>query len=620
MHCANGFPLLAWTLLVLLRGVCAHFLNWPNATTRHFALTLTWEKGAPDGYEREMFKVNGQFPGPALEVDEGDNVVVVVKNLSPYNTTLHYHGIEMLGTPWSDGMPGLTQAFIQPNCSFTYRWKATQHGSFFYHSHAGSQINDGLYGPITIHPAPDTPMPYSMITNDTVELDAIKEAEKVRVPMVLSDWRHIISEEDWDISQQSHIEHICFDSILINGKGKVNCLKPDEQTPLETVGQAGLLTLVDGAKLTDKSCLPPAVVAAAEKSPTGLPVNLDVIPHDIFYGCKPTTGARDVINIVKRQHESQKWVMLDLIATFGLHAVQVSLDELTMWVVAADGNDIEPVAVNSIRLDNGQRYTVLVKLEEPGQYTMRVSSTSDPQILFGTSILGFQQEGSPSPSSTAASTPWINERGVNTSSATVFFNESRIQPFNPHAPLPPQADSTYKMTMQIDGNSYLWAFNTTHRPISLDKAAPPLLFHPQPGLHDNHTVTASEGTKWVDFVIRVPPAQPPHPVHAHGRHYYVLGSGLGEFPWASVEDAVREKPDVLNLKNPPLRDTVSTPPAATEPSWLVIRRPADNPGVWLLHCHIMSHLQGGMSMVIQDDVGNIPEVPLEYREWDKCAM
>lgn len=60
--------------------------------TRHFDLTLTWEKGAPDGFERDMFKINGQFPGPVIDLNEGDDVVVKVNNLTPHNTTLHYHG------------------------------------------------------------------------------------------------------------------------------------------------------------------------------------------------------------------------------------------------------------------------------------------------------------------------------------------------------------------------------------------------------------------------------------------------------------------------------------------------------------------------------------------------
>lgn len=41
-----------------------------------FPVTLTWEKGAPDGFERDMILTNGQFPGPTLNLEEGDNVHV----------------------------------------------------------------------------------------------------------------------------------------------------------------------------------------------------------------------------------------------------------------------------------------------------------------------------------------------------------------------------------------------------------------------------------------------------------------------------------------------------------------------------------------------------------------
>jgi hypothetical protein len=41
-----------------------------------FTLDLTWEVGTPNGNSREMIFVNGQFPGPPLIVDEGDDVTV----------------------------------------------------------------------------------------------------------------------------------------------------------------------------------------------------------------------------------------------------------------------------------------------------------------------------------------------------------------------------------------------------------------------------------------------------------------------------------------------------------------------------------------------------------------
>lgn len=60
----------------------------------HFNLDLTWEVGAPNGQQREMIFVNGQFPGPPLVIDEGDDVTVTVNNYLPFNTTVHFHGIE----------------------------------------------------------------------------------------------------------------------------------------------------------------------------------------------------------------------------------------------------------------------------------------------------------------------------------------------------------------------------------------------------------------------------------------------------------------------------------------------------------------------------------------------
>lgn len=243
------------------------------ARARRFDLTLTWEKGAPDGVERNVFKVNGQFPGPTLEFSEGDSVVIRVKNLTPFNTSIHYHGkhqgrseegrtdvrsdtfagIEMLGTPWSDGVPGITQAHIPPACTFTYRWKATQHGSYFYHAHSDSQINDGLYGAITIHPAPTTPAPYELITKDSKSLAAIKAAEKARTPLLLADWRHVAFDVEWASSQRSGVETPCFDSFLVNGKGRVLCLSKERQEALKTPNQKILLQGVPGSELTDKS-------------------------------------------------------------------------------------------------------------------------------------------------------------------------------------------------------------------------------------------------------------------------------------------------------------------------------------------------------------------------------
>ncbi|KAK8113864.1 hypothetical protein PG999_005933 [Apiospora kogelbergensis] len=599
----------------LLSLASALTLPSPNnqTQTKKFELTVTWEKGAPDGFERELFKINGQFPGPKLEINEGDAVEILVKNRSPFNTSLHYHGIEMLNTPWSDGTPGLSQSHIQPGCEFLYKWKATQHGSYWYHSHTDLQFDDGLYGPIIIHPKDDPTGLYSLVTKDPASLEAIKSAEKHRYPVMLGDWRHVPSSVVTEISQKSHIDLLCFDSVLVNGKGKVDCLTPEQQAPLTTKAQQQLLGRVNGSTLTDKSCLPPQVLAALA-GPQDVKPDPSVVPREIFYGCQKTNAALDVIKVVKSKNcEQDKWIMLDLIGAFSMITAQVSLDEIPLTIVAADGNWIEPITTESIPITSGQRYTVIARLEKPKKYTLRVSSTADPQVLFGSSIVDFQVEGQTQ--SQEPSVPYINERGVNATSDVAVFVPAQAKPFPP-APIPQTVDATYKVVMKQGEALNLWAFNSTPRPQELDDVQP-LLLNPQPGRNNDWTRTIPASQKWVDFVMIQPKSGPSHPVHFHGRHFYVIGQGQGNFTWNSVAEAAAAAPSNFNLVNPPLRDTYPTIQTQQQESWLVVRRPNDNPGVWMIHCHIQSHLKGGMSMVLQESLETMPQVPKEYRD-SKC--
>jgi FtsP/CotA-like multicopper oxidase with cupredoxin domain len=66
----------------------------------------------------------------------------------------------------------------------------------------------------------------------------------------------------------------------------------------------------------------------------------------------------------------------------------------------------------------------------------------------------------------------------------------------------------------------------------------------------------------------------PHPIHLHGHDFYVLGAGSGNF--SNVTE--------LQFTNPPRRDVAMLPGGG----WLVIGFITDNPGAWLMHCHIVS--------------------------------
>ena len=108
------------------------------------------------------------------------------------------------------------------------------------------------------------------------------------------------------------------------------------------------------------------------------------------------------------------------------------------------------------------------------------------------------------------------------------------------------------------------------------------------------------------------PLQPSHPIHKHSNKGYLIGSGPGEWTWSSVEEAGAGNPQYFNLVNPPFRDVFNTRPMLQQTVWVVVRYQVVNPGPWLFHCHIQTHLQGGMAIVLMDGVDRWPVVPGEY--------
>ncbi|QRW24035.1 Multicopper oxidase [Rhizoctonia solani] len=126
-------------------------------TTREYNWTISMREGAPDGFYRQMLVVNGQYPGPTIEANEGDTIIVNVKNKLPHvGTSLHWHGLFQNGTAWMDGPAGITQCPIPSGGSFTYKFKIEgQYGTYWWHAHAGGQLSDGLHGALIVHSVND---------------------------------------------------------------------------------------------------------------------------------------------------------------------------------------------------------------------------------------------------------------------------------------------------------------------------------------------------------------------------------------------------------------------------------------------------------------------------------
>lgn len=107
---------------------------------------------SPDGVPRLGLLVNGQMPGPKIEANWGDTIVVRIHNQMQNNgTAIHFHGTRQNYTNEMDGVPSITQCPIAPGESQTYTFKASNYGTSWWHSHYALQIWDGLYGPMVVH-------------------------------------------------------------------------------------------------------------------------------------------------------------------------------------------------------------------------------------------------------------------------------------------------------------------------------------------------------------------------------------------------------------------------------------------------------------------------------------
>lgn len=105
-----------------------------------------------------------------------------------------------------------------------------------------------------------------------------------------------------------------------------------------------------------------------------------------------------------------------------------------------------------------------------------------------------------------------------------------------------------------------------------------------------------------------------HPIHLHGHDFYILGQGTGV--WNGDRSG-------LTFSNPARRDTAQLPARG----WLVLGFPADNPGAWLMHCHIPWHVGQGFSVQFLENkdrilgkIGDMSSFNSGCASWNRCEF
>jgi iron transport multicopper oxidase len=478
-----------------------------------------------------------------IDVTFGDEVEVHVTNKLTEQTCIHWHGLRQFGTQEMDGVSGITQCQIQPNVTAIYRFKPDKCGSFWYHGHEEVQYAFGLRGPLIVHcPAEQ---------QQSWEKGVYKE-----YTLLLADWYH-------DLPVGAPI----WDTVLINNVGRYNC----------TVAEAAGLECVEGRPLP------------------------------------------------RFQFAPGKKYLLRLINTSAMAAFKVSIDGHTFQVVASDGDYLKPsTPVNSVTINVAQRYDILVQAKSSatqsqgqisqkkstlGSYWLRVDSLfglpwtarAADQVPEGfnpnaLAIIDYQSGATANPTTANWSTEVaIGEFDYNPAVPVVLPTtpDQRIVAEFTLGVLPanPTAFLGY---ISLDGGDFSSLVIPEHPP----------LFSIAQGQTTEELPTTTNAIKLQHndhvevVVVNETPDQ--HPFHLHAHSPWIVKSGR-----ASRDAILAGNLTDLRLADPMQHDVFTVPECTADATgacteelgYVVFRLNADNPGVWLMHCHIDWHFVLGLGML-----------------------
>ncbi len=102
------------------------------------------------GKKTRVYTYNGSIPGPTIEANLGDRLIVHFYNKLPEPTTVHWHGVEL---PANMDGSNLAQNPVEPGGYFKYEFDLNVAALFWFHPHirTNEQVEKGLYGSLIVH-------------------------------------------------------------------------------------------------------------------------------------------------------------------------------------------------------------------------------------------------------------------------------------------------------------------------------------------------------------------------------------------------------------------------------------------------------------------------------------
>lgn len=274
-----------------------------------------------DGRTATAMTINGTIPGPIVRLREGQHVTLRVANQLKEISSIHWHGILLPAD--MDGVPGVSFGGIKPGTTtFTYRFPITQSGTYWFHSHSGGQELQGMYAPMIIDPIQPEPFHYD---RDYV--------------VMLSDWSF----------ESPH-------TLLSNLKkepGYYNFQKRTAGEFFTDVRRQGWWATLKNYLAWDRMRMDPTDFA-------------DVTGYTFTYLMNGMSPAGNWTGLFSPGEK----VRLRFINAAGMTFYDVRIPGLTMTVVQADGQNVQPVMVDEFRIGPAETYDVIVEPTAERAYTI----------------------------------------------------------------------------------------------------------------------------------------------------------------------------------------------------------------------------------------------------------
>lgn len=527
------------------------------------------------GKNRRAIAVNGKLQAPTLYFTEGDTAEIYLHNMLKENTGFHWHGVILPNE--HDGVPYLTTKPVKPGETHLYKFKVSQNGTYWYHSHEGLQEQIGMNGILIFQKREGDPK-----VNYTQE-----------IPVLLGDWS---DENPMQIARRLHMANTDWYAIKKNSV----------QSYWEAIksGNVGTKALNEWKRME-----------AMDVS--------DVFYDKFLINGQPSSAysnlkAGDKIRLRVANGGSSTYFWLN----FGGGKIKV---------IGNDGNDVVPVEIDRLIVGVSETYDIEVSIPENKSFEFR--ATSEDRIGHASLWLGsgekveapdlprlklfegmkmmngmMEMSGNMKPMNMTMGNQMMDMNEVMYPELPESQRKITMKHMNEMMGIKTQEESEehsgHSMEMKEEKSIKRLSYNLLKSPektILPTENVRELKFTLEGNMNhylwtlDNKTVTETDKilvkkgeilriTMYNNSMMR-------HPMHLHGHDFRLINS-KGEYS--------------------PLKNVVDIMPMETN----TIEFAANQDGDWFFHCHILYHMMAGMGRIFSyENSKPNPQLPDRKMAW-----